>query len=889
MKKAIIFACSIMLFIQTANANIITECIYEVLKEKLETTVDDNFKSPQYWGELLGNTAKGTPEVTVSQIMDDYSVKSIGSEIGLKMLGKILPRVASPIGLLIQVSDVAHSYTNGMLDSCEQMRYYDFKKQVLERSHSKKQLKNYYDDFRDIDKTTAGVLRTRRNKFEEKYHNIYLQAVASMVKHERAKKAKELTEALIISNLKKMQKKIKSRVKQAMTALERAEMPKSKKNIKLYLDNSDFGESVKIKIKEVIQKRILQHKGIYNYSPYVKDYSEWISDYTNGNVGKKTFQSALENINSAVYTLNTSCLKKSITDFKKSDKMEAKCNEGLRNYKKQTQKLNATLRQKRMEMISHLTELKKVNAKTPSSAYREMQKKYKAASKQYTQYLSTLNSCNEKMISGSEVKELSKKIKNCKNAVSGLSTLTSASEDGLKNLKNTIDIYAKAFKNSFTAYNDYFLKHAEFLDSRSYSFVSESNEVANSTSLLYGYNIKKQGSINFTGAPTEEDVSAINNLLEKTENRELPYLNEQISLNQTFVTASEALLKDTKKAYEYTSSKLGKTINLNKDNFFKDYYHENFDKTMYSLSESMPILSHYANGNPSDSEVRINIRDKSFRPNEVPKQYNKTIAEHKKILAGFKKAIAEVKSMNLLERKQQAGIIINQEYPLASAIQIKSSDAETINKKFENLENFWGKLIDLTKKERDYTTLFDPKNITFSHETLTEMANTYEGTILQAENRTKKMNITFTGNKSNDAESGRRELEVRLIKKLYANFATAYQNKNISGLTKLLSDSWETQDGNTTIDDLKENLRNNFRLYNKINCSITNLKIQPSEHGIDYSRYFVTYTITIKSKIYRRNLTHEEKSSVGEIIYVDMSKETARIETTTSGNYWYVK
>ena len=888
MKKLIILIVSFGFLVQTANANIITDCIYEVLKEKLETTVDDNFKSPEYWGELLGNTAKGTPEVTVQQIMDDYSINSIGSEIGLKMLGKILPQVASPIGLLMQVSEVAHSYTNSLLDSCQQMRLDDFKKQVLDRSHSKKELQNRYDDFRDIDKTTAGVLRSRRDKFEEKYHNIYLQAVASMVRQERAQKAKKVAETLIISHLKKMEKKIKSQVKYAMKALERAEMPQNKQNIKTYIDKSEFRNAVKIKIREVIQKRIIKNKRIYNYSPYVSDYAKWISDYMNGNISKKTFKSATDDINSAVHTLNTTCFKKSITDFKKSDRMEDKCREGLKKYTKQTQLLHTQIRQQRIKMLSHLTTLKTINAKTPSSSYREMRKKYDAVSKKYTQDISTLRSCNKNMISGSDVKALSKKMKKCEKTVKGLAKLTSASKDDLKDLKRTIDSYTKAFKKSFIAYNDYFLKHAEFLDSNSYSFGNGFTEIANSDNLLYGYTTEKSGSITFTGTPTEEDVLAINNLLKKTKNQ-APYLNEQISLNQRFVAASKPLLKDTKKVCEYTSSKLGTVINLSKDNFLKEYYHKNFDKTIYSLSETMPLLSHYVSEDPKDSEARNNIRGKSFRPHEVPKQYTRTIAEHKKILTDFKKAIGEVKSLNLLERKKQASIIIKQEYPLASAIQIKSSDAKAINEKFINLQNFWEELAHLTKNERDYTKLFNPKNITFSLKTLNEMADTYEGNILKAENKTKKMNIAFTGNKEDDTEKGRKHLEISLIQKLYDNFKTAYKDKSLSRLMRLISNTWETQDGNITIEDLQENLRNNFRLYNEIDCSINNLKIQPAEFGIKYSRYLVTYTIIIKSKIYRKNITHEEKSSVTEIVHIDRNNQTALIESTTGGNYWYVK
>ena len=89
------------------------------------------------------------------------------------------------------------------------------------------------------------------------------------------------------------------------------------------------------------------------------------------------------------------------------------------------------------------------------------------------------------------------------------------------------------------------------------------------------------------------------------------------------------------------------------------------------------------------------------------------------------------------------------------------------------------------------------------------------------------------------------------------------------------------------IEDLRRNLSNNFRLYNEINCKISNLKITPYARGALGARYRVDYDIEITSKIYARRIRHTEKSSVSEIVEVENGK--AKIVSTMNGSYWYVK
>ena len=104
----------------------------------------------------------------------------------------------------------------------------------------------------------------------------------------------------------------------------------------------------------------------------------------------------------------------------------------------------------------------------------------------------------------------------------------------------------------------------------------------------------------------------------------------------------------------------------------------------------------------------------------------------------------------------------------------------------------------------------------------------------------------------------------------------------------MISDEWSTPDG-TTLEDLQDNLRNTFRLYNQITYNISNMQIAfRGETPLD-ATFSVSYTVTIISRIYKRNLKHEEKSNVNELVRIDREKGKVQIQSTNSGSYWYVK
>lgn len=122
------------------------------------------------------------------------------------------------------------------------------------------------------------------------------------------------------------------------------------------------------------------------------------------------------------------------------------------------------------------------------------------------------------------------------------------------------------------------------------------------------------------------------------------------------------------------------------------------------------------------------------------------------------------------------------------------------------------------------------------------------------------------------------------ISGLYEKFKQAYESRNDSQILSFMGDDWEAGDG-TTLSDLQQNLNRTFRMFDEVKYSIQNLAVTPRSQDL----YMVSYDVTITSRIYRRNIKHEEKSSVNEEVLIDPGSGRLTIIRTLSGRFWYVE
>ncbi|OGR78030.1 MAG: hypothetical protein A2X32_07845 [Elusimicrobia bacterium GWC2_64_44] len=121
-----------------------------------------------------------------------------------------------------------------------------------------------------------------------------------------------------------------------------------------------------------------------------------------------------------------------------------------------------------------------------------------------------------------------------------------------------------------------------------------------------------------------------------------------------------------------------------------------------------------------------------------------------------------------------------------------------------------------------------------------------------------------------------------VVRKMYEDFARAYQGRNAAKVMQFIAPDWTAGDG-TTATDLEEQFRNIFRIYDEITVSITGLQVVNNSPG----SYAASYSMAIKSRIYQKNIRREENSSVYETVTVEGN--SARIKKTESGGYWEIK
>lgn len=134
------------------------------------------------------------------------------------------------------------------------------------------------------------------------------------------------------------------------------------------------------------------------------------------------------------------------------------------------------------------------------------------------------------------------------------------------------------------------------------------------------------------------------------------------------------------------------------------------------------------------------------------------------------------------------------------------------------------------------------------------------------------------------AEQQRKERELREndgIRTLYQSFANAYQARNLRGVLALMSPQWQAADG-TGLIELEDTLSNSFRVFDSISFAISGLSVRQLSPGT----YEVSYEVTLVGKITRRNIKHEERGKVVDI--VDFLPDGPVI-SRTSGNAFMIK
>ncbi|OYY92414.1 MAG: hypothetical protein B7Y41_15950 [Hydrogenophilales bacterium 28-61-23] len=117
------------------------------------------------------------------------------------------------------------------------------------------------------------------------------------------------------------------------------------------------------------------------------------------------------------------------------------------------------------------------------------------------------------------------------------------------------------------------------------------------------------------------------------------------------------------------------------------------------------------------------------------------------------------------------------------------------------------------------------------------------------------------------------------VRKLYLDFAEAYQTKALGRLTRFLTTDWKAGDG-ADLTDLEDILANSFRVFDRIQFAIANLLIKPAGGG----QFQASYTVTITGQIHSMNMKHQESASVEDTVV--LTPEGPKIKATRGGRLW---
>ncbi len=155
----------------------------------------------------------------------------------------------------------------------------------------------------------------------------------------------------------------------------------------------------------------------------------------------------------------------------------------------------------------------------------------------------------------------------------------------------------------------------------------------------------------------------------------------------------------------------------------------------------------------------------------------------------------------------------------------------------------------------------------------------------QEELRKKQEEEMLAAIRKQEEERAKIYAQIEHVKEFYNKFKEAYESRNDPLLMSYLSDDWSAEDG-TTLSDLQVHFSRIFRRFDQIKFNIQNLRIEP--YHAQPETMLVSYDVVITSRIFQRNLKHEEKSSVTELVGFDKSGKV-KIIKTLSGRFWYIE
>lgn len=782
MKKTLICAAALLLSAQYARADIITDAVKEVLQEKLEKTIDKDFKDSKYWGELLGNVAGGTPEVTVQQIMDDYSAESFAKDTGMKLLERLVPEAAGPIGLMITASEAAHKYTRDMLDFYKQRHLQDFTDQVLKPSKTTKELKANYDKFIDeyvnSGMSDVNVLYAERKDLENQYYDIFLKQFGALARAEKAEQARKMAQQTVTRRLKVMGADIRQDMDLAAEYLKSAGETVSAAALKRYRNDGAWASQVRekatrtamdakkeAKAKEDAAKKqggakpaeppaaagggggtilalareirnsaqIAYETGKerpLNYGALSSAYGQAADRVLTNAAGYKTFEAEAGQLDAAASAQRSACIEASNEGAQYKE-----CNDAYGAYISAAQSVRDRLREYGAAARKEAVDLEaKVRAlESPLKFARDRSDVRRA------EYSAALQKASCAGGYGSTTDFEKTSLPSCDQALGAFSNTLSGARADAEQLKTKIKAYEDAVNAIYASYSDNFNRNNSLLDMTGvqfYPFKSELDSASGAAQALASSDYE-------LGEPRLLARASELAGLQKTRRKAV----EQLELNKTYLTAHAATADRLEAARKFTV-KSGLAVDVETFDSGR-YYDEKFGDFLENfLSGAIPLMAPSTKGYSPDEHIPFKTGYlKVWEATKYP--FYLSVAAHEARLKDFREKLAEVREMQLERRAADIDAALKTERPQYASLELKYTDAAGLHNRFTHLAEVKERLDNITSAEERFR-LFYGQAKTLSAKSLDALEKDYADEIAAAKAAEANMTAVFTRYQTED-------------------------------------------------------------------------------------------------------------------------------------------
>lgn len=724
MKRFFALSFCLLLTLSQAHADILMDALKEVIEDKLTSTVgkhlENSWDGNQYWGQLIGNIAKGTPEVVVAEIIDEFSMESIAKDTGMKLLEFLVPEAAGPIGVLLKANEAVYAYVNYMTDFYKQQHMQLFVSKVIEPSKTSAELRSNYATFKaeviDMGGVDRNIFYNDRAAQEEEFYNAFLRRLADLVRYEKAMAERKNAQKIISQKFKAVRSSALAEVRVAQDYLTAAQMEVSVAAIQRFRKDPDFAGSVREAARKAGQKPAtpppgakpptppnettkpktpvtpvvpppaqpgggpigkslqLRNAGVNSENQRIVDYSVFYNAYkdlanqlTFGDLPGTVFSDASTNIRAGAREAFSNCLAAG------SDQQDKECVSGHQRFERDAGQIDANLAELSAKILADLDARKKrmMAMPTPKSQWEVLaQPLYPDIEK-----AKSGGPCGV-FIGGLTVKQAQEKIDACASFIGFVETLV-----------NTIDVKTREYQVFAKAYDEKLAsEYAAYVE----AFGKDYNLAVYGGGQLESYFYKTLGE---ESARMEQyqtsDMSPLGDGILNELRRRVSSMTrtnraalEQVTLSAAFINALTPAREAVEKAF-VVALPSGNPIDLRTFDGTA-YYNTQFrDLFTNFFSGALGLLSPHTKGyDPAES---MPFKDGNMRVWDAPgKPFYLSVSAHEATLKDFSEKVAALKAFDLEKRHGVMDAAVKKAEAEVAKVQSKTADANELWQFFEN-------------------------------------------------------------------------------------------------------------------------------------------------------------------------------------------------------------